>query len=1037
MKANDAEMGMQSFDVISRKRWFAVCAAVLMMTAALVSQSVPGANQRANRITQEITSGAMVTVTGTVHPLTKRATDLGAVNSEMQLDSMTLNIALSAAQQTELDALLAAQQNPKSPQYHQWLTQEEYGARFGLTDSDLNKVTGWLTAQGFTVKSVSASRNAITFGGKAWQVESAFHTQLHQYKLDGQMHFANASELKVPAGLASVLLNVRGLNNFRPKPLTKIKVEPQYTLDPTDHFLTPGDWATIYDVTAIYNAGYDGTGAHVGVMGQTYVPQADIDHFRSASGLSATKLTPYCISTANCTGAAGTSTTGDLGEADLDIEWAGGIAKNATVDYIYASAADTTLGVYDALQYAVQTYKSSSGTRLPVISVSYTGCEADNTLAEANVLSSIGEQANSQGQTIVVASGDSGAAGCDYQGETSDYPAQYGASVSVPPDSPYFTGVGGTTLNGDESNYGLYWNQTAGTVSSALSYIPETVWNDTSATNGLLASAGGVSLYFPQPSWQPTPTNYTGVSGRFVPDVSFAASPMHDGYMNCSQDNNSTQYGTMCANGFFSSGTGQNSVFFVAGGTSASAPSFAGMLTLLAQKYGNLGNVNPTLYNLALSHPSVFHDTTSGNNIVPCTVIATDPGCTTGDFGWYAQTGYDLATGLGSVDGYQLYTNWQNTSAGAATSTTIAASPSSLKMYGTTVLTATVTSGTAGTISGNVDFQVGDVVLGTAQVSGGVATLSVVTSAANGFGVGTNTISATYDGNANFAASTPGTTTITLAALPATATTVTATPNSVTFGSTTTLSATVTSGTAGTITGTVTFSVGGAPVGTVTLSNGTAALSNPVTVSAANGFTTGSNTITASYSGDTNYAPSNGGTALTVTGAAPSYTLSASPTTTAIAAGSTGTVTLTLTPTNYTGMITLNAICSTPSAISAIGYSPYPISMASGAAQPVTLTITTSASAANHAPAVPWKSSGEVMFCAVLLGAPFTRKRKRALAVLLIALAVVGGGFLISCGGGGSSTPVKAARTYYLTVTPTGTGTVTNAKPIMVTVTVQ
>ena len=107
----------------------------------------PGANQRANRITQEVTSGAMVTVAGTVHPLTKRATELGAVNSEMQLDSMTLNIGLSAAQQTELDALLAAQQNPKSPQYHQWLTQEEYGARFGLTDSDLSKVTGWLAAR--------------------------------------------------------------------------------------------------------------------------------------------------------------------------------------------------------------------------------------------------------------------------------------------------------------------------------------------------------------------------------------------------------------------------------------------------------------------------------------------------------------------------------------------------------------------------------------------------------------------------------------------------------------------------------------------------------------------------------------------------------------------------------------------------------------------------------------------------------------------------------------------------------------------------
>ncbi len=122
---------------------------------------------------------------------------------------------------------------------------------------------------------------------------------------------------------------------------------------------------------------------------------------------------------------------------------------------------------------------------------------------------------------------------------------------------------------------------------------------------------------------------------------------------------------------------------------------------------------------------------------MPCTVNAADLGCTTGSFGWSAETGYDLATGLGSVDGYALYTNWQNTSAGAPTSTTVAASPSSLKMYGTTLLTAAVTSGTAGTITGNVEFQVGDIVLGTAPVSGGTATMSVVTSAANGFSAGT------------------------------------------------------------------------------------------------------------------------------------------------------------------------------------------------------------------------------------------------------------------------------------------------------------
>ena len=207
---------------------------------------------------------------------------------------MTVNFGLSAAQQTELDALLAAQQDPKSPQYHQWLTQEEYGARFGMTDSDLSKVTGWLTSQGFTVKRVSKSRNAIYFGGKAWQVESAFHTQLHQYKLNGETHFANATELRIPAGIASVLLNVRGLNSFRLKPRVQKRAVPAYTVEHHDgiaNFLTPADWATIYDVNPIYATGTAVEHGRVGciwaVVGQTYISAAISANFRSAAGLTA------------------------------------------------------------------------------------------------------------------------------------------------------------------------------------------------------------------------------------------------------------------------------------------------------------------------------------------------------------------------------------------------------------------------------------------------------------------------------------------------------------------------------------------------------------------------------------------------------------------------------------------------------------------------------------------------------------------------------------------------------------------------------
>ena len=152
----------------------------------------------------------------------------------MPMNEMTMNISLSAAQKTERDALLAAQQDPKSPQYHKPLTQQEYGARFGLTDADLSQVTGWLQLQGFTVNGVSKSRNSIYFSGQAWQVESAFHTQLHKYQLNGEMHFANATQLQVPAGLAGVMLNLRGLNNFRLKPQLHKLSAPAYTADVSD-----------------------------------------------------------------------------------------------------------------------------------------------------------------------------------------------------------------------------------------------------------------------------------------------------------------------------------------------------------------------------------------------------------------------------------------------------------------------------------------------------------------------------------------------------------------------------------------------------------------------------------------------------------------------------------------------------------------------------------------------------------------------------------------------------------------------------------
>jgi len=951
MIVNSSLSGPKFGNVVSRKNWITVGAVVLAMAATLVSQTT----RSADRITQQVNAGDVVKVAGTVHPATRSATDLGEVSPGMQMGSLSLNIGLSATQQTEMDALLAAQQNPRSPQYHQWLTQQQYGTRFGLTDADLGKLSGWLREQGFVVKSVSPSRNLITFSGAVTQVESAFRTQIHQYKVaDGTTHISNATEISIPRAFSGVVINVRGLNSFRPKPQAVKRLKPDFTSSQSgSHFLAPGDWATIYNVNAIYSAGYTGTGMHVGVAGATYIPLEDITNFRAAAGLGAPLLNMVCISTSvPCTGLSAEG-VGDIAEADIDVEWSGGIAKNATVDYIYAAEDDQNLGVFDAMVYGITTYEVG-GAVVPVISVSYGDCEYDvsaNYGAYKNYIDNYLQQAGTQGQTILIASGDDGA-GCTIS--AADNLATNGASTVWPATSPYVTAVGGTTFDGDgtASNPDLgadaYWiySATADIISSAIQYIPETSWNDylyeegTEPTRATLSSSGGgvSTLYqLPIPGWpsQPVPSGYTGTIMRFVPDIAFAASPDHDGYLVCTQNFPSGETGTptsnpgsTCVNGFRFS----DSTLTIYGGTSVSAQVFNGMLTLLVQAYGQQGNINPMLYGLAANPATsaVFHDITTGNNIVPCATGTTD--CVGGEVGYSATTGYDLVTGLGSIDGGALYT---------------AMSP------------------------------------------------------------------------------------------PVSMTAVTVSPASAMLGTSITVTATV-SGPNATPTGSVKFTVGSMTLATVALTNGKASWTGLVT--AANGFTSGSDTIKATYSGSPLYSASAGSTNLTV--GAVTYTFSPSTTAVAIASGGSGTVTLSLTATNYQGTVNFTTnIISSNGTVSAVSASAPSVSFASSTVGTSTLTINTTTSASNHAPAIPvipWKGGGAIVF-AVLLSVPFRLRQKRAWAVLLTALTISALGFMMSCGGGGGSNHLTPTpRTYTITVTPTGTGTVvTNPSAVIITATVQ
>lgn len=633
---------------------------------AVVLTSLFGAMSHAvvaDRIPNEINASQMVRVKGNVHGLAQPLSDLGRADSGKMLHQVTLVFHPSPAQQQDLNHLLAEQQDRTSPNYHKWLTPAQFADRFGMSHADVQRVTSWLQSQGFAVTSASNSRNEISFEGTVSQVEVAFQTEIHNYLVDGVVHFANATDPAVPAALAGSVLAVGHLHDFATKP--RALARPHLTSYQTgNHFLTPADFATIYDVAPMYSSS-DGTGQKIAIVGQSSVNATDLSNFRSAAGLPANAPQMVPLS-----GTTPTRCPGDEGESDLDLEWSGGIAKNASIIFVYAglSSGDTCLArnglsVWDALDYAVQNKIA------PFISTSYGFCEGGETgqtgvgKAFAQQVQGWAQQANSQGQTIVSASGDNGAADCE--GVVSS--ATQGLAVDIPASIPEVTGMGGNTFTGDSTTNTPpganppFWSSAGAatdTVSSALEYIPEVAWNDTNGGD-LAASGGGASLFFSKPTWQ-TGTGVPADGARDVPDLSIAASPDHDGYLICSEDagppNNGLQ--ASCVSGFRDSAT--NGSFTVVGGTSVAAPTFSAVLALINQQAGSpgFGNVNPTLYGFAASIPSVFHDVTVGNNKVACTPGTVNCPAGTTQIGFSAGTGYDQVTGLGSVDANKLATAW-------------------------------------------------------------------------------------------------------------------------------------------------------------------------------------------------------------------------------------------------------------------------------------------------------------------------------------------------------------------------------------------
>jgi subtilase family serine protease len=673
---------------------------------------------------QPIDTTQLIRLTGSVHPLARPEFAKGRLNGNAVIHGVSLIFKRSVSQQSALEQLLVAQQNPASSQYHKWLTPEQFANRFGLASSDVAQVKNWIESEGFSVDGVARGRTQIKFTGTVARIESVFRTEIDSLVVNGERHFANSTEISVPAALAGVILGVRNLDDFRPKPrnsgMRKILAAPNFTSSISgSHFLAPEDFATVYDVTALYGAGFDGTGEKIAVVGDSDITMSNIEAFRSLSGLSANDPTKVLVPNS---GAATVPSTDEQIEAYLDLEWSGAVAKNASIVYVYVGN-NPNYSVWDALQYSIDNKLAS------VISTSYGYCEQGLGQTYTLTIQAWAQQANAQGQTISAAAGDSGAADCDGGNVQS---ATQGLAVDVPAAVPEVTGIGGSEFTGDASSTSTttYWNSANDSVyGSARGYIPEEVWNDTSESiangGGLAAGGGGGSIYFSKPTWQ-TGTGVPNDGRRDVPDVSLNASPFHDSYLICDGTDSTGNQG--CTNGFRDS---QNYLDTV-GGTSVGAPTFAGILALIDQATGSkgLGNVNPTLYSLAGNAPTVFHDITSGDNKVPCVNGSTN--CPSGGtIGYSAGTGYDQASGLGSLDVYNLATNWPGYAsdpnyAVSADPTSVSVSPG---QSGTATVTVTATGGFSGTVNLSCSLSSSTVKMGCTLSPSSVSLSSATTNA--------------------------------------------------------------------------------------------------------------------------------------------------------------------------------------------------------------------------------------------------------------------------------------------------------------------
>lgn len=655
---------------------FSFCALSLAQISSVEQQAV----MQQPLITQAVDETQLTVLKGNTHPLARPQFDLGTAPAALPMQRMLLVLKRSAAQEAALRKLLDDQQDKASPNYHKWRTPEQFGRQFGPTDADMQTITGWLQAHGFQVGSTKG-RTVLEFSGSASQVQEAFHTTIHKYLVDEEQHWANASDPSIPTALTPAVGGVLTLHNFLSKPQVHFDPHPvpvKFTPgkapyvtfpaqngQPITYALGPQDYATIYDINPVYNGppANQGQGVTIGIVGRSNlfgVNQAgDVDDFRFNFNLPSIGY-PVVLDGPD---------PGDLGgveelEATLDVTWSGAVAPLATLEFVVSATTNTTDGIDLSEAYIVENNFAD------VMTESFGSCEFFNTDARIAGTNALAEQAAAQGITYFVSAGDTGAEGCDSNSETL---ATGPISINMFASTPFTVAVGGTMFN-ENGQDATYWSNAAPLAETAISYIPEDVWNEsceTSSCQSILAGSGGASAGnlgngfggttpgIPKPSWQSVVTGIPNDKVRDIPDVSLTSAG-HDPYLLCVAGS--------CGQGF---------IYFVYG-TSAAAPSFAGIMALVDSAMANLGDsvrqgqADYMLYPLAATQQAagtacdassatlpnngcVFNDVTVGNNSVPG-----EAGYPNGVYS--AGVGYDLASGLGSVNVANLVTAWTGVS---------------------------------------------------------------------------------------------------------------------------------------------------------------------------------------------------------------------------------------------------------------------------------------------------------------------------------------------------------------------------------------